>query len=445
MNNKLHPLFFLLLAFILLGCMIFTPSALPQQEGPFTPTQPPEKTSLPPLHLTSETATPFPLCTPPLCALNETYHCSGVCPGGCGTICATTTPDPALFPLAKIEGAGIWLMKQGDLQLVSFDPAGERPAYVLQHVSAVQAEFILVNHGRVFFLSDTGDGSLRLSQVYPHQRELGILDAGRTLDGSALWSQPPVFSADGESLIWSRPVETDRQAVFSTSLENGESHEQWQVALPPEASGHALLPLYYDQNRHLLVYALHTFYSGMSPGQVASLYLAQIERNQVIPLVALNPLGLYAGYSAAVSEDGNLLAYLTYSGEPDQNFNLEWLLHLRRLDNGQERTIPLPAPLNNAQLLTFSPDGSSLLLETAESAASGDWTTTIVRLDVKSQAFSPLFISQNIPEVPLDLIAWPTRDWLIFSDNESTWAMKADGSSPLKVAPFRWLGLLEGQ
>lgn len=32
------------------------------------------------------------MCTPPACADDETYHCPGECPGGCGTICATRTP-----------------------------------------------------------------------------------------------------------------------------------------------------------------------------------------------------------------------------------------------------------------------------------------------------------------------------------------------------------------
>jgi hypothetical protein len=41
-------------------------------------------------------ATPIIMCTPPLCAIgtNEVYFCSGTCPGGCGTTCATFTPAP---------------------------------------------------------------------------------------------------------------------------------------------------------------------------------------------------------------------------------------------------------------------------------------------------------------------------------------------------------------
>lgn len=40
--------------------------------------------------------TPVAICTPPLCAIgvSEVYYCPGVCPAGCGTICATFTPAP---------------------------------------------------------------------------------------------------------------------------------------------------------------------------------------------------------------------------------------------------------------------------------------------------------------------------------------------------------------
>lgn len=40
--------------------------------------------------------TPMMMCTPPLCAIgtSEVYYCSGTCPGGCGTTCATFTPEP---------------------------------------------------------------------------------------------------------------------------------------------------------------------------------------------------------------------------------------------------------------------------------------------------------------------------------------------------------------
>ncbi len=440
MNANRHPIFFLVLLFTALGCMVFTPPSLPQQETPFTQTIP-----------ASETATPFAVCTPPLCMGDETYHCPGTCPGGCGTTCATTTPDPALFPLAKIEGAGLWLMKQGEMNLVSFDPAGNRPAYAFQRTPALLANFILSHGGRAFLFSDPGDGTLRLSQFYPRQRELGTLDAGRNLEGSALWGHPPIFSADGQMLIWSRPTAGGDQILLSTSLESGESHELWHLTLPPEASGHALLPLYYDDRRHLLVYALHTFYSGMSFRQIASLYLAEIAADQVTPLVALNPVGMYAGYSAVVSSDGTLLAYLTYSGEPDQEYNLNWTLHIRHLSDGRESKIPLSTPLSNAEVIAFSPDGKALLLRSDQylnTNGSVDSAHNLTRVEIESQKLQNIYSvhdSQTPAPVLFEPLAWLANDWLILKSSEdaSTWAMRVDGSSLVKVTSLEWLGLLE--
>ena len=39
--------------------------------------------------------TPMKVCTPPPCGENEAYYCPDECPGGCGTICATHTPEPS--------------------------------------------------------------------------------------------------------------------------------------------------------------------------------------------------------------------------------------------------------------------------------------------------------------------------------------------------------------
>lgn len=54
-----------------------------------TPT--PTETPLP-----TSAAVPSIQCTPPPCAIgiNETYYCPDICPGGCGTVCATYTPSP---------------------------------------------------------------------------------------------------------------------------------------------------------------------------------------------------------------------------------------------------------------------------------------------------------------------------------------------------------------
>ncbi|MGC8855373.1 MAG: hypothetical protein ACP5QU_01100 [Anaerolineae bacterium] len=442
MNTRRHPLFFLVLLITALGCMVFTPPSSSQEETPF-----PAPATLP----ASETETPFAICTPPLCTLDETYHCPGTCPGGCGTTCATTTPDPALLPLTKIEGAGIWLMKQDELNIVSFDPAGKRSAYAFQRTPLLLANFILSHGGGAFLLRDPGDGTLKIVQVYPRQREVGTLDAGRNLEGSALWEHPPIFSADGQMLIWSRPAEGGKQVLFATSLESGESRALGHLTLPPEASGHTLLPLYYDDSRHLLVYALHAFYSGMSIRQVASLYLAQIDTNQVTPLVGLNPIGIYAGYSAAVSGDGTLLAYLTYSGEPDQDYNLKWIVHIHPLSGKQEHKIPIPTPLSNAEVLTFSPDGKALLLRTDQylnTNAGVDSIHRLTRIEIESKNLQDIYSVHDLQtpmSVQFEPLAWLTSDWLILKSSEdaSTWVMRADGSSLVQVTLLEWLGLLE--
>jgi hypothetical protein len=67
------------------GGWLSTPTASPT----FTPTGTPTPTPTP-------TVTFMVVCTPPPCAIGtrETYYCPGICPGGCGTTCATFTPTP---------------------------------------------------------------------------------------------------------------------------------------------------------------------------------------------------------------------------------------------------------------------------------------------------------------------------------------------------------------
>jgi hypothetical protein len=59
---------------------------------PPTP-EPPMPTHTP---TSAPTASPtiMPVCTPPPCTADEVYFCPESCPGGCGTVCATVTPDP---------------------------------------------------------------------------------------------------------------------------------------------------------------------------------------------------------------------------------------------------------------------------------------------------------------------------------------------------------------
>ncbi|MGQ9834022.1 MAG: hypothetical protein ACUVRJ_09545 [Candidatus Villigracilaceae bacterium] len=57
-----------------------------QTEATQTPTEMP---------LPTGQAMPSIQCTPPPCAIgiNEIYYCPEICPGGCGTVCATYTPS----------------------------------------------------------------------------------------------------------------------------------------------------------------------------------------------------------------------------------------------------------------------------------------------------------------------------------------------------------------
>jgi hypothetical protein len=48
------------------------------------------------------TGGPVIMCTAPACWEDEVYSCEDYCPGGCGTRCATPTPDPRASPTPTI-------------------------------------------------------------------------------------------------------------------------------------------------------------------------------------------------------------------------------------------------------------------------------------------------------------------------------------------------------
>lgn len=88
----------LVLLFALSACNLplNTPTAAPPI---LTPTQR-TPTSVTTLTFTrSPSPSPMIMCTPPLCWSDESYTCGKTsCPGGCGTVCATKTPDPKASP-----------------------------------------------------------------------------------------------------------------------------------------------------------------------------------------------------------------------------------------------------------------------------------------------------------------------------------------------------------
>ena len=86
---------------ILLGLLLLALSACNLPLNTATPTPPPMLTptkptpTLSPSPSRSPSLTPMIMCTPPLCWSDEAYTCGKTsCPGGCGTVCATKTPDP---------------------------------------------------------------------------------------------------------------------------------------------------------------------------------------------------------------------------------------------------------------------------------------------------------------------------------------------------------------
>jgi hypothetical protein len=392
--------------------------------------------------VTLPTDTFAPVCTPPACSANETYFCPGNCPGGCGTVCATVTPDAALTPLAAVQGAGEWIVRTEE-NLAYLDPGGVKPGFILQRLYAPLVDFFLVRDGNVYSLTDLGDGSLVLNRAYPQERWIADLDTRRDFEGSPRLA--PIFSADGNSLVWSRADEngTMTRAVFVTSLETGESREVWRTELPPEAGGHAIVPLFYDEARQALVYALHTFYSGMTPTQVASLYIADIAANEITPLWSLEPAGMYAGVSGTVSQDGSTFAYLTW-GEPEPDFTLPWALHLRDLSNGDETTYRLTDTWEIAEVHLFAPDRNGLLFSVSHRTANGDYQTELLLFDRQNQIWTSIYTADYNASPYLNPRAWSADDWLILTSDAdySTWVMRPDGPSLTRITPLEWVGML---
>ena len=425
----MRRLFILLLFATLTGCNLpITQSVVRETSSPIA---------------TLPTETFSPVCTPPACNADETYFCPGNCPGGCGTVCATVTPEAALRPLTAAQGAGEWIVRTQD-NLAFLDPSGTKPGFTLQRLYAPLMDHILVLEGKVYSLTDSGNGSLTLNRAYPSERWLGDLDTKRSVDGSMRTA--PIFSSDGTSLVWSH-AEADgslTRAVFVTTLESGESSEVWRTELPAEAGGHTLVPLFYNNEQQSLVYALHTFYSGMTPSQVASLYIADLSADKITPLWELKTDGMYAGVSAAVSVDGGTLAYLTW-GEPRPDFSLPWTLHLRDLANGKETEQRLSETWENAEVHLFAPDGKSLAVTASRHTTDGSYISDLLIFDIQKQTWTSIYSSDYETKPFLLLRAWSDGNWLILTSDadNSTWVMRPDGQDLTQITPLEWIGMLQ--
>ena len=126
----------LLVSFLLLGCTfayILTSTPQPPAE---TPTKPPTNTPVPvcmpncgenaetvcfgecpPDCFQCATHTPEIQCTPAACTENESYYCPDSCPGGCGTTCATHTPEAIPAWWHPQPGLTFHIQYTGDLDL----------------------------------------------------------------------------------------------------------------------------------------------------------------------------------------------------------------------------------------------------------------------------------------------------------------------------------------
>jgi hypothetical protein len=193
-----------------------------------------------------------------------------------------------------------------------------------------------------------------------------------------------------------------------------------------------------------LVYALHTFYSGMTPTQVASLYVVNIASNEITPLWTLNPVEIYAGVSGTVSQDGNTFAFLTW-GEPQADFTLPWTLHLRDLSTGSETTHLLTETWEIAEVHLVAPDGNKLALTVSRRTDGGDYQTELLVFDLATQTWNSIYTPDYDTKPYFNLRLWSEGDWLILTstDDDSTWVMRPDGTSLTQITPLEWVGLLQ--
>lgn len=315
-----------------------------------------------------------------------------------------------------------------------FDPSGKIPGNILK--TAISRVFLTPN-GPYFLTRETADTSelwtTFFSEEYMFPRHIAWLDTTPNL---------VTLSLDGQSLVWGKPSNGNETTVeaFLTSLESGETQTLVTVEIPQDGQGHALKPLFYDAKRGYLLYALHAFYSGMSPTQVASLYLLDLQTGKSTDLVPLSQK-LYAGYSAAVDPAGKTLAYLVWHGEPNAEFNLSWQLHLRSLQDGKEKRMKLEQPAANAEVYFFSPDGRWILIHTSRYLQDGKTTGALLLFDTQSQAFTPLL---EMGETFYEPLAWSKDGWLILASDldQSTWAMRPLETQPVRVTPFRFVGII---
>lgn len=97
--------------------------------------------------VTAGPARPQAVCTPPPCWSNESYFCAGECPGGCGTTCATHTPNPAASavpfpePLCELTAPGGLATPGQAASLLTCAETADLPAGAVWQVWGVALNF----------------------------------------------------------------------------------------------------------------------------------------------------------------------------------------------------------------------------------------------------------------------------------------------------------------
>jgi hypothetical protein len=114
---------------------------------------------------------PIIQCTPPLCWEDEVFSCPGKCPGGCGTICSTSTPDPHASPTPTFPPLS------DVCALPTPDPAQTGPrmslcpsAYEVPLGGVIQVALMLTGLEHLDFVSITGQNADNLGNFYARAR-----------------------------------------------------------------------------------------------------------------------------------------------------------------------------------------------------------------------------------------------------------------------------------
>jgi glucose/arabinose dehydrogenase len=304
--------YFALLFILFVFTALLTACSLIPADSENSITELPQTLTLPPTHteiiaadatetpLADATDTPSPLCTPPPCKENESYHCPDECPGGCGTGCATHTPSTSeLLPTTT---------DKAPVNMQSFP-----------NPSDYQWEAIVSGLASPVGITHAGDGSNRLF-ILEQEGVIRILKEGQLLPTPFLDIRPKVNSGPNEAGLLG-------------------------LAFHPNYTENGLFFINYtDQNRSSVVSRL----------QVTDNPDIADPNSETIILQVRQPYGNHNGGNLIFGPDGYLYIGLGdggSSGDPDGNGqNLSTMLgSMMRLDidSGSPYAIPPDNPYVN--------------------------------------------------------------------------------------------------